>query len=40
MSEFFESRCTPKDFREARTDRTFNSSIRREQAAKAAANAR
>jgi hypothetical protein len=37
MSRFFESRCTPKDFLAARSDRDFNNRLKREFGAKAAA---
>jgi predicted RNA-binding protein with PUA-like domain len=39
MSEYFESQCTPKDFRDARSDRAFNNDLRRESAAKGVARA-
>jgi hypothetical protein len=36
MSRYFESRCTPKDFLEARSDRDFNNRLSREFGGKAA----
>lgn len=34
MSRYFESRCTPQDFCEAKSDRDFNNRLRREFGAK------
>jgi hypothetical protein len=37
LSRYFESQCSPDDFREARSDRAFNNRLKREFGAKAAA---